>query len=102
MLLRACLFSFKNIITPILGGGIPLLGIKHNIESYLSITHSCFVWVYVPGNRITDVGATALVEAFKQMPNLEDLNLYGECWIVDILGSLIVMSSSQGCYKRPS
>ena len=84
MVLRACVFSFKNIITSILGGGIPLLGIKHNIESYLSITHSCLVWVYVPGNAITDVGATALVEALKEMPNLKELNLKGEFWIVDI------------------
>ena len=78
MLLRARLFSFKNIITPILGGGIPLLGIKHNIESYLSITHSCFLWVYVPDNIISDVGAAALAEAFKEMPNLEKLNLAGQ------------------------
>ena len=102
MLLRACVFSFKNIITPILGGGIPLLGIKHNIKSYLSITHSCFVWVYVPGNEITDVGATALVEAFKQMPNLEELDLGGECWIVGIPRSLSVLSSSKACYIGPS
>ena len=102
MLLRTRVFSFKNIITPILGGGIPLLGIKHNIESYLSITHSCFVWVYVPDNRITDVGATALVEAFKQMPNLEQLNLGGEFWIVDIPRSLTMMSLSKACYIGPS
>ena len=78
MLLRARLFSFKNIITPILGGGIPLLGIKHNIESYLSITHSCLLWVYVPGNVIGDVGATALAETFKEMPNLKELDFAGE------------------------
>ena len=78
MLLRAHLFSFKNIITPTIGGDIPLLGIKRNIESYVSITHSCFLWVYVPGNEIADAGATALVEAFKEMPNLEKLHLSGE------------------------
>ena len=31
-----------------------------------------------PDNQIGDPGATALVEAFKEMPNLEELNLARE------------------------
>ena len=60
------------------------MGMKHNIESYLSITHSCFLWVYVPDNEIAAAGATALVEAFKEMPNLKELYLDSKCWILNI------------------
>ena len=40
--------------------------------------------VGAPDNRIGDPGATALVEAFKEMPNLTQLNLGCELWTVDI------------------
>ena len=38
--------------------------------------------MYVPENLIADAGAIALVEAFKEMPNLKELNLRGEFWMV--------------------
>ena len=34
----------------------------------------------VSDNKIGDSGATALVEALKEMRNLEKLNLWGEFW----------------------
>ena len=80
MLLRARLFSFKNIITPILGGNSAVMVITHNIESHHSMTQ--LFCVGAPGNPIGAPGATALVEAFKNMPSLTKLNLGCELCIV--------------------
>ena len=33
-------------------------------------------------NDIRAAGATALVEGFKELKNLEELDLGGECWMV--------------------
>ena len=49
-----------------------------------------------PGNQIGDPGATALVEAFKDMPNLKELDLASEFWMVDIPGPLAVMRWGKG------
>ena len=38
----------------------------------------------IAGNEIGDSGATALVEALKEMRNLKELYLYGEFWAVVI------------------
>ena len=83
------MFSFKNIITPILGGGSPLLVITHNIELHRSITQ--LFCMGAPDNGIGDPGAIALVEALGEMPNLEKLNLCSEFWIVDVPRALTVM-----------
>ena len=56
--------------------------ITHNIESHHSMTQ--LFCVGAPDNDIGDPGATALVEAFKEMPNLKELKLSSEFWIVDI------------------
>ena len=59
-----------------------MLVMTHNMESHHSITQ--LLCVGAPGNRIGDAGATALVEAFKKMPNLTQLNLESELCIVDV------------------
>ena len=45
-----------------------------------------------PGNRIGDTGAAALVEGLKEMTNLTQLNLRGECCMVGIVCEVAVMS----------
>ena len=87
--MKANLFSFINIITPILGGDGALLVITHNIESHHSMTQ--LFCVGAPDKNISDTGATALVEVFKEMANLEKLKLKCELWIVDIPRPLAVM-----------
>ena len=52
------------------------------MESHQSITQ--LYCVGAPENQIGDPGATALVEAFKKMPNLTQLNLESELCIVDV------------------
>ena len=44
-------------------------------------SHSLFR-VDVPDTNIGDAGATALVEALKEMGELKELNLGGEFWMV--------------------
>ena len=46
-------------------------------------SHSLFR-VDVPGNEIGDAGATALVEALKEMREFKTLNLGCEFWVVVI------------------
>ena len=46
-------------------------------------SHSLFR-VDVPGNRIGDAGATALVEGLKEMRELKTLDLGGKFWVVVI------------------
>ena len=47
----------------------------------ITLTH-CFC-MDVPGNRIGDSGAKALVEGLKVMRNLKELDLFGEfCTVV--------------------
>ena len=50
----------------------------------------------VPGNKIGDSGAIALVEALKEMRNLEKLYLHSECCMVGIACEVVVMS----CIKQ--
>ena len=38
-----------------------------------------------PGNKIGDAGAAAVVEGLKEMTNLTQLNLRGECCMVGIV-----------------
>ena len=52
------------------------------MESHQNITQ--LFCVGAPDNGIGAAGATALVEAFKKMPNLTQLNLKGELCIVDV------------------
>ena len=54
------------------------------MESHQNITQ--LFCVGAPDNQIGALGATALVEAFKQTPNLTQLNLVGELCIVDAPG----------------
>ena len=49
----------------------------------------------VPDNTIGDPGVTALVEAFKKMPNLNELHLYREFCMLDIPQPLAVMRLSK-------
>ena len=51
-----------------------------------------------PDNQIGDPGATALVEAFKKMPNLKELHLEREFWMVDIPRPLTVMRWSKAWF----
>ena len=43
-------------------------------------------------NNSAAAGATALVEAFKEMKNLTELNLESEFWMLGIARSLTVMT----------
>ena len=45
-----------------------------------------------PGNSIGAAGAAALVEGLKEMTNLTQLNLGGECCMVGIVCEVAVMS----------
>ena len=45
-----------------------------------------------PDNNIGDAGAAALVEGLKEMTNLTQLNLAGECCMVGIVCQVAVMS----------
>ena len=45
-----------------------------------------------PGNEIGDAGAAALAKGLKEMTNLKDLNLGGECCMVGIVCQVAVMS----------
>ena len=45
-----------------------------------------------PGNGIGAAGAAALVEGLKEMTNLTQLNLGGECCMVGIVCQVAVMS----------
>ena len=63
-------------------------------------THNHCHWfgvfcVYAPDNRIGDAGAAgaaALVEGLKEMTQLKELYLYGECCMVGIVCEVAVMS----------
>ena len=58
-----------------------MVGSPNSISRHYS--HSLFR-ADVPGNKIGDAGATAVVEALKEMRNLEKLNLDSEFWVVVI------------------
>ena len=45
-----------------------------------------------PDNEIVDAGAAALVEGLKEMTNLKELYLNGECCMVGIVCYVAVMS----------
>ena len=55
----------------------------------------CFL-VNAPDNEIGYAGAAALVEGLKEMTNLKELYLYGECCMVGIVCEVAVMS----CMKQ--
>ena len=44
------------------------------------------------GNKISAAGAAALVEGLKEMTNLKELDLCGECCMVGIVCQVAVMS----------
>ena len=52
----------------------------------------------VPDNEIGDSGATALVEALKEMRNLEELNLDSEFWafVISRCDARVVWRSCRG------
>ena len=56
---------------------------RGHITQYGAIALTDWFCVDVPGNRIGDAGATALVDGLKVMRNLKQLNLSGEfCTVV--------------------
>ena len=71
----------KRIITHILGRWKSIVWSPNSISRHYS--HSLFR-VDIPDNNIGAAGATALVEALKEMGNLKELNLRGEFWVVVI------------------
>ena len=63
----------------------------------ISRNHSySLLCVNIAGNQIGASGTASLVEALKEMRNLEKLDLGSECWAVVNARALVVMSRSAG------